>query len=257
MRTHPAPWLTPVGTLLALLAVRAPLASCGDCDHNSCSISPSVLVRVADAAASGPVAGAFVEVRTSGVLLGTVGCQARSDVSECLVGGGAGTFDLRIGALGYQTVERTVVVPSVSAGCCHDVVTQTLEVNLASAQPCAAPLQVDLFVEMPADAGASVSFSSSLRGGQATVSGVVTNQPDRQTAQMDVLFDYATPDPIALDELIECIEGAIEGMAPVLINTNLINLNPNRGVTLGYRATLYRPRDASYRFRFRVGGNYE
>jgi hypothetical protein len=126
-----------------------------------------------------------------------------------------------------------------------------------SAQPCVDPLQVEMLIEMPPDAGACTSFSSPIGAGLATVSGVVTNQLDLETAQMDLLFDYTTPGPIAFDELIECIEGAIEGSAPALVNTNLINLNPNRGVTLAYRVTLYRPRDASYQVRLRVWGNYE
>jgi hypothetical protein len=126
----------------------------------------------------------------------------------------------------------------------------------AYAQPCITPLQVDTSIAMPGDPGASVSFSSQIRGGEATVSGVATNQLNGQTVQLDLLFDYTTPSPIALDELIECIEGAIEFSAPALINTNVINLNPNR-VSLAYRVTLYRPPDVGYQLRLRVWGNYE
>jgi hypothetical protein len=126
----------------------------------------------------------------------------------------------------------------------------------ANGQPCVDPIQFDKSIQMTPVPGASTSFLSPLENGSATVSGVLTNRPDGETVQIDFVFNYKTEHPISFDELIECIEGRIPDNIPVLINTNLVNLNPNRG-TLAYSMTLRYPRGSSYQVRLRVWGNYE
>ncbi len=89
-----------------------------------------------------------------------------------------------------------------------------------------------------------------------------SHRGDGDTVRVDLRFDYRIPpETIALDEFIDRIELTTEdrsGVAgSVTIDTNLVNLNPNRAALL-YRATLYRPGTAgAYVARVRVYGNYE
>jgi hypothetical protein len=90
-----------------------------------------VVVRVTEAASpAAPVAGAFVDVRHGGALLGVVSCLPQASGSVCVLGGGGGGYDLRVGAPGFRSVERSVEVPGEGGACCPDVRTQQLDVAL-------------------------------------------------------------------------------------------------------------------------------
>jgi hypothetical protein len=75
----------------------------------------------------GPVTGASVSVSVSGVMTETTPCS-----STCLVDGGAGTYRLEVGAPGFQTALRTVMVPgNKPSGCdCGTAIVQHLDVAL-------------------------------------------------------------------------------------------------------------------------------
>lgn len=137
---------------------------------------------------------------------------------------------------------------------------------LAAANSAAAfngPVQLDLSIPMATHRGARERLRVPIPPGDATLKLVARNQRDGETVRIDLRFDYRiSPGVIAFDELIEGIEletrdtlGNVRGF--VSIDTQLINLNPNRA-RLFYRATLYYPTAGqSYSLRVRVFGNYE
>lgn len=115
-------------TVALVLTFALVAASCGH--QVECSLSASIIVDVKDAGNGQPVPGAFVETRVGGTLLATTNCDTSAGVSRCILGGGAGTYDLTIGAPSYQSTRRPVVVPRTRVGLCDDVVTQTVDVAL-------------------------------------------------------------------------------------------------------------------------------
>jgi len=121
----------------AFLLAAALLASCGGdggpCDVDAgCDWGPAVAVAV-HAPGGGPVTGAFVDVTRDGQTA-RLDCRPSTEGSLCNVGGGAGARHLEIGAPGYVTVERDVVVEREGSGCCADApVTKVLAVPLKPA----------------------------------------------------------------------------------------------------------------------------
>jgi hypothetical protein len=73
----------------------------------------ALIVWVTAGSAAGPVNGAFIQV-----LGGTNFCRPQADASVCSVPGSAGTYDLDVGAPGFQTTHRTVMVHGTSSGRC-------------------------------------------------------------------------------------------------------------------------------------------
>ncbi len=129
---------------------------------------------------------------------------------------------------------------------------------LSSAQE----LQVELLIAMSTDSRSHVKFTTPIQPGSATLSGTVSNLQGRATVGIDLVFDYIIPQgPVAFDEQINRIEittetqeGEIFGC--VIIDTQIIFLNPNR-VPLFYYATLYYPEyNNAYVVRIRVFGSY-
>jgi hypothetical protein len=89
------------------------LLSCGgDCVVPPCPFTIAIEVIVRSGTSSSGVAGAFVRV-AGGTDIACSGGQS----APCHVPGGAGTYQLDIGAPGFQTVHRTVQVQGTSAGC--------------------------------------------------------------------------------------------------------------------------------------------
>ena len=104
-----------------LLAI-ALLAACGSdvCIIPPCLAPMAVALTVGSSSTAGAISGAFV--RSGG---NTIPCA-----QTCFVPGGAGTYDLDVGAPGYQTVHRTVVVRGTTPECgCPS--TETVQLSVA------------------------------------------------------------------------------------------------------------------------------
>ncbi len=131
---------------------------------------------------------------------------------------------------------------------------------LSSAQD----LQVDLLIPMSTDSRSHAKFTAPIQPGSATLSGTVSNLEGKAAVGIDLVFDYIIPQgPIAaLDEQIDRIEITTETQegeifGSVIIDTQIIFLNPNR-VPLFYYATLYYPQYSNaYVVRIRVFGSYD
>jgi hypothetical protein len=126
-----------------------------------------------------------------------------------------------------------------------------------------APLQADVTVRVNDNMHRPVPFSAELAGGEAALTGTVSNLPGGDTAFVALRFDYRINADIALDEIISKIVVTIEDLDGNLfsmarVNPNTVHLNPNR-VPLYYSVTLYLPETARHRYvaRVRVFGNYE
>ena len=116
-----------------ILAVAA--IACGGDAGEVCIVPPCLMSRavtIAITSASGAVAlpaGVFVNV--TGASQQSAGCFSGT-VTTCVVPGGAGTYHLEIGAPGFQTVTRTVIVtgtPPAKCGC-DEADTQHLDIAL-------------------------------------------------------------------------------------------------------------------------------
>ncbi len=114
--------------LSAVLALSA--IACGSdspCVTVPCPLLIAINVTVTAGTSSAAVPGAFVHVPQSSPDLPCT----QSPGSTCEIRGGIGTYELDIGAPGFQTVHRTVTVTGQSATCgCGVVNTQQLLVSL-------------------------------------------------------------------------------------------------------------------------------
>ncbi len=113
---------------MILVAITLLGGACGS-DGLACVVPPclaprAVTIAVTSSATSGPVTGAFVQATGT---TSPIPC----DQSSCIVMGGAGTYELDVGAPGFQTVHRSVVVTERSSNCgCAEIDTQNLVVAL-------------------------------------------------------------------------------------------------------------------------------
>lgn len=119
--------------ILVAVAALMLTSSCGDgvCPAVPCPVSIAVEVNVASSGGA-QVPGLSVAVTGPS---GTVPCQT-SGATQCMVSGSRGTYQLDIGAPGFQSVHRTVQVTSSGThGCntCDIVDTQHLNITLAPA----------------------------------------------------------------------------------------------------------------------------
>lgn len=118
------------------LIVVATLGACGEDSPEVCALAPCPLpqalsVTVSSTVVPGAVPGAFVQVASWS---SPMPCNQGSAGATCLVMGSAGEYVVDIGAPGYQTVRRTVLVQGRTVGCsCPTVVTQQLSVALTPA----------------------------------------------------------------------------------------------------------------------------
>jgi hypothetical protein len=105
-------------------------AACGGdetCFVPPCALPIAISVSVASSTGPGVVPGAAVVV--SGAVVAAVPCA-----SSCTVPGYAGTYNLRVGAPGYQDAERTVVVQGSDPACgCRTADTQQVSFVLLPA----------------------------------------------------------------------------------------------------------------------------
>jgi hypothetical protein len=121
--------------LLALAALSAELASCGRYNEGQCFPPPcpfpfAIIIDVTAEAGGGPVNGAFVKV--SGATVSTIPCDA-GPTTTCHVPGLPGTYTLEVGAPGFQSAQRTVVVHGTNPECgCPTVNLEHLDVALVA-----------------------------------------------------------------------------------------------------------------------------
>ena len=112
------------------------IAACSGRDAADCIIPPCALpvaveVAVTSSGAGGPVPGAFVTA--SGAMSGQGFCR-QGAATTCDVMGAVGTYELDVGAPGYQTVHRQVVVAGTTPACgCTSVDTQRITLALVPA----------------------------------------------------------------------------------------------------------------------------
>lgn len=122
-RHHPAS--------LPLLAIVTLLASACEsaCLQPPCPLPLAITVTVTSSVTGDSIPGAFVQQNAQS---SAQPCTLTPGTT-CDVMGGAGSYDLTIGAPGFQTIQRTVVVPvEHAAKCgCSSVQTQHLDVALA------------------------------------------------------------------------------------------------------------------------------
>ena len=115
-------------TRLGALAFIA--GACGrdvDCVTPPCLPPIAVTVSVTSGASAGPAPGAFVQLAGG---TAPISCEL-SFSGMCTVTGNAGTYELDIGAPGFQTVHRSVVVREASSSCgCVELDTQHLTIAL-------------------------------------------------------------------------------------------------------------------------------
>ena len=118
-----------VATCIVFAALSLSLASCGgECQVPPCMVQFAIRIWVT-AASPGPVAG------VTAVVTGTVGglaqCSVVGDTTGCIFPGPGGTYEVEIGAPGFQTVHRSVTVRETSHECgCSHVETEQLYVTL-------------------------------------------------------------------------------------------------------------------------------
>ena len=111
-------------------------SACGrdgaDCLALPCAVPFAVQVTVTAAGSGAPVPGAFVAV--AGPVSGQGACAQAAVGTQCAVAGGAGTYELDVGAPGYRTVHRQVVVAGTAPPCgCPSAETQHVDVALLPA----------------------------------------------------------------------------------------------------------------------------
>jgi hypothetical protein len=114
---------------LAVVVLGMALVSCREECIMSCPLPVAVIVHVTAGAAAGPVDGAFV--RVSGPPAGTASCVAETLASVCFVPGYAGSYDLEVGAPGFQTTRRTVAVQGTPQERCRCAVSDTVRIDVS------------------------------------------------------------------------------------------------------------------------------
>jgi hypothetical protein len=118
-------------TVLKFMIV-AGVFSCGDdpiCVPPPCAFPIALIVSIHTASSQSGVAGAFARTPSTSELSCTGG-----SIAPCAIPGYAGTYELDVGAPGFQTVHRTVQVSGGTrpAGCatCPTAETQRVDVVL-------------------------------------------------------------------------------------------------------------------------------
>jgi len=111
--------------------IAASVLACGDdpvCIIQPCPFPVAILMSVHTTSSQSGIAGAYVRVAG----MGEIPCASGS-APQCLVSGLAATYQLDIGAPGFQTVHRTVEVTgqgTYGCGTCPSVDTQQLDIVL-------------------------------------------------------------------------------------------------------------------------------
>jgi hypothetical protein len=110
---------------------RAGVAAC--VLHPPCPATIAVVVNLAVEGAPGPVAGGFVQVG-SGSATSTLPCQTKDAKTSCFVPGGGGTYPIEVGAPGFDSVRRTVIVEETPAEPCQCSIVHVQYLDLALAR---------------------------------------------------------------------------------------------------------------------------
>jgi hypothetical protein len=93
----------------------------------------AVTITVTSSATHAPVTDAFVAVTKP--YAGTIPCS-QAPGTTCIVPGTIGTYEFDVGAPGFQTVHRSVVVTGTTPRCsCVQIQAQHLDVALVPATP--------------------------------------------------------------------------------------------------------------------------
>jgi hypothetical protein len=120
--------------LLAPAALGVASVRCGhECELPPCPVTIAVVITVT--AAGGPLSAVVVQV--SGARAATIPCSSTSSIGAmCYVAGSAGTYELEVSALGFQSAHRTVTVEGTTPECgCDAVVTAPVYVVLVANPP--------------------------------------------------------------------------------------------------------------------------
>ena len=107
----------------------------GPCTTPPCPLPFAIIVNVTSSGTGTPVGGVFVKVSVAGAA-GSSFCDQPLG-TRCYVPGDAGTYQLEIGAPGFQSIQQTVRVPGsgpVKCGC-SSVETQAVNVTLTPVVP--------------------------------------------------------------------------------------------------------------------------
>jgi hypothetical protein len=90
-----------------------------------------MLISVMSAAGE-PITGASAEVSGAVSITPALKCNTGSLANMCIVFGGAGTYEVRVSAPGFQAVEQSIVVTGSDRACgCGSVDTRMLTISLA------------------------------------------------------------------------------------------------------------------------------
>lgn len=108
-------------TLVKTILLAAGLTACGSdvCITPPCPFPIAVSLTVSSAQPNATLSNVFVHVAGADSLSGS-SCGQGPGTASCIIPGYAGTYQLAIGAAGFQTVNRTVVVtapPPQKCGC--------------------------------------------------------------------------------------------------------------------------------------------
>jgi hypothetical protein len=122
-------WTVLVGAT-AVIALGASDCS-SQCVSPPCALPRALLISVTSAAGE-PITGASAEVSGAVSITPALKCNTGSLQNMCIVGGGAGTYDVRVSAPGFQAVEQSIVVTGSQPLCgCGSVDTRMVTIALA------------------------------------------------------------------------------------------------------------------------------
>jgi hypothetical protein len=97
-----------------------------DCIPPPCPLPVAVVLNVSSMT-GGPVAALSMSV--SGAVVGSGSCSVAESVTVCSLGGGPGTYNIRLTAPGFEEKELSITVTGNTPACaCTTVVTQELSV---------------------------------------------------------------------------------------------------------------------------------
>ena len=121
--------------LWTVLAATVMALGANDCSPRCvpvpCAPPRALLISVMSAAGE-PITGASAEVSGAVSITPALKCNTGSLQNMCIVGGGAGTYDVRVSAPGFQAVEQSIVVTGTQSVCdCGTVDTRMVTIVLA------------------------------------------------------------------------------------------------------------------------------
>jgi hypothetical protein len=123
-------WTVLVGAA-TVMALGASRCSSPECVHPPCALPTAIIIGVTSAAGA-PITGASAEVSGAVTITPALKCNTGSLQNTCMVLGGAGNYDVRVSAPGFQAVEQSIVVTGSQPLCgCGSVDTRMVTIALA------------------------------------------------------------------------------------------------------------------------------